>query len=149
MARSKGYRTRLEHAREMRHRRAQLAEMRGAEWAKAQCVMQRIAWLLGNKHGPSGGLVSPRCCSVCEHFGHTKQYCPVRQARIGAGYEAQIEEERRRRLGYESDDPPGEFGDWLAAHYDKKGLPFVWEPGSAPREESAAHAGEWTWREGV
>lgn len=142
MARSKGYRTRPEHAEEMRGLRKSLGLLTGAEWQKAQSTMQRIAWLSGNKHGPSRGLVMPRCCAVCNHFGHTKQYCPVERERQQRILDDEIAAERQRCMGR-----PREG---LAAYFDECGFPYVWgvEGGGAvlDYEEGGPHAGLWTWR---
>lgn len=142
MARSRGYRTRPKHAEEMRGLRKYLGSLTGAEWQKAQFTMQRIAWLSGNKHGPSRGLVMPRCCAVCNHFGHTKQYCPVQREREERILDDEIAAERQRC----NERCAASMG--RAAYFDEVGLPYVWGPGGAVLDyhEWGPHVGLWTWR---
>ena len=141
-----GYRVKAAHAGEMRELRAQLAKISGAEWQRAMCVMQHIAWLSGNPSGPSRGLVLPRCCVECGFFGHTKQYCPKRRERLELQLDMEIEAERKRRCGHE-------VAVYRQAQYfDEVRLPYVWdhELGGAVLDftEGAAHTGQWTWRGG-
>lgn len=152
MARSKGYRIRPEHAEEMRELRRRLAELTGSEWQKATCIMQRIAWLSGNANGPSRGLVMPRCCSVCQHFGHTKQYCPVRREREERALEGQLEEERERVSGLPGEARLEAAYQVQANYMDEIGMPYAQCPvlGGVGRcmDEGATHLGKWTIRDG-
>ena len=54
-----------------------LAKLRGYEWQKAQMIMNEIS-----AHKGHGHMVVPRVCKRCDHFGHTKQFCPVTDPEI-------------------------------------------------------------------
>ena len=81
MARSNGYRPRAAVRKEVLALRAQLSECTSTNWMKAQYIMDQITDLLGVNLGPSNGKVVPRTCKYCDHYGHTKQWCPKYQKR--------------------------------------------------------------------
>jgi hypothetical protein len=152
MARSKEYRIRPEHAEEMRDLRRRLGLLTGSEWQQANCIMQRIAWLSGNANGPSRGLVMPRCCSECQHFGHTQQHCPVRREREQRAVDEEIERERDRTTRLAGEGRLRAAYQVQANYMDEIGMPYAWCPvlGGVGQcmEEGAVHLGKWTVRDG-
>lgn len=78
MGRSNGYRPTKANEVEVMRLRARLGKVRASEWQKASCIMQQITTILGKQGGPGNGMISPRACTVCGFFGHTKQWCKVR-----------------------------------------------------------------------
>lgn len=121
--------------------RSELAKLKAHDWIKAMYVMQQITKLSNNRWGPSGAIVAPRACSVCDYFGHSKRHCAVwkeRQARLEA--EAL---ERDDIFALEN-----EGGEALAALYDAERQPFVRVPGLGVMWSCVGldteHAGKWT-----
>ena len=90
MGRSNGYRPKAACREEVLELRAQLAQCRGQDWAKAGMIMQHIAALVGTPLGPMNGRVMPRACKFCDHYGHTRQWCKVREAALKAQEEREI-----------------------------------------------------------
>lgn len=148
MARSKGYRPRASDAAECRYWRAELGKLRSHEWVKAMYVMQNITQLSPNRWGPSGGLVAPRACSVCDFFGHTKGSCPVQKARKERMQERELVEEAERVAGLAARSV--KRGPTQAETFDAIRLPWcatdvgpIWS-----FREGDPHAGKWTYRDG-
>jgi hypothetical protein len=95
--------------------RARLGELRDDQWVTAWTVMDEITSLLGHASGPSRGRIEPRVCRYCRRFGHTRQFCKLRQANDSAredrearaileedrAYFAQIEANREVREPYD------------------------------------------------
>lgn len=75
MARSSGYRAKKANKQEVAKLRAELAKCTSSEWVRAQGIMQEIIRALGKKGGPSGWQVLPRCCKLCDYYGHTAEKC--------------------------------------------------------------------------
>ena len=98
--------------------RARLGELEGDQWVKAGCIMDEIVWLAGYSGGPMGGKVNPRVCKYCDHYGHTRQHCPVMKAEreLRESYwakEVTAEDEAlRERHAYQEQDQS--WLDWLA-----------------------------------
>ena len=95
MARSSGARPRKAQRAEAAALRERLGQIPSHEWAKAQCVYEQLAAVCGVS-GPSGALMSPRACSHCHFFGHTRQFCPrYKQAKDRADRQALQNEQWR------------------------------------------------------
>ena len=54
-----------------------LGKLHSGQWQKAQCIMNEMVALCGVSYGPGRGLICPRACSFCDHFGHNRKSCPV------------------------------------------------------------------------
>ena len=97
MARCNGYRPRNAVRAEVEALRAQLRTLRGAQWQRAQMIMDRITALMGHHGGPSRGSIAPRTCAHCGYFGHTKQHCAARARKEEAEADREIREHARER----------------------------------------------------
>ena len=93
MGRSNGYRPNKANEAEVLRLRARLGKVRASEWQRAGCIMQQITSLIGKQGGPGNGMISPRACTGCGYYGHTKQWCKVKRAR-DADSELAIDEDR-------------------------------------------------------
>ena len=80
MCKSQGYRPTNATRGEVEALRVELSSLRAHEWQRARLIMREIIEILGYKGGPMGGLISPRACSYCNYFGHTKQWCERKKA---------------------------------------------------------------------
>ncbi len=156
MGRSNGYRPKAACREEVLELRAQLAQCRGQDWAKAGMIMQHIAALVGTPLGPMNGRVMPRACKFCDHYGHTRQWCKVREAALKAQEEREIEamlkEDETLRAKYKntSQYDPTKYDPTKAPQaiwMDSIRMPYIIHPlGIGPiiggrREE---HHGKWT-----
>ena len=97
MGRSNGYRPNKANEEEVLRLRARLGKVRASEWQRAGCIMQQITSLIGKQGGPGNGMISPRACTGCGYYGHTKQWCKVKRAR-DADSELAIDEDRVWRV---------------------------------------------------
>lgn len=95
MARSTGYRATKENKEEVAMLRKELSKLRYEDWQQAGLIMQEIARLTGKINGPSGGFVRPRACKYCKYFGHTKNFCLVRQRDEAFATEREVGEHKR------------------------------------------------------
>ena len=114
--------------------REQPCRLRGADWQRANCIMDQIVAITGRK-AKLGGQVCPRVCGYCDYYGHTKQHCLVRSARMQAQLERdqdEWEEAQRRKLERES--KPLEWWQSGSQHdlYDKWGVPWYKDPYIGP-----------------
>ena len=76
MARSSGARPRAAQREEVARLKAELGTVRRQDWVRAQGIFNEICALC-NVSGPSGQLMTPRCCRTCGFYGHTTQHCPT------------------------------------------------------------------------
>ena len=90
MGKSSGARPHAAHRATVKALRAKLGTISVDRWQYAQAVFDEMCALCEVK-GPSGSMMTPRACSVCHYYGHTRQYCPVKKARDAARDESELE----------------------------------------------------------
>ena len=150
MARSRGYRPRVEQRAGVAKLRARLAECDSSQWQRASIIMREIAALLGHNQGPSGGQIEPRACKYCHKYGHTRQHCAVRRAGQESEDQRVIDEhkaerDRARRVTVTVQGPT------QAQILDCMRLPYTLDPILGPMLTSAREGegeGEWCYRAG-
>ena len=57
--------------------RKKLRATHGHDWRRAQMIMDKITSIVGSKKGEKKGLITPRRCSLCGYFGHTRRSCQI------------------------------------------------------------------------
>ena len=102
MPRSSGARPKKEQREDVAYLRERLGECTGAEWQKAGAIFREICRLCNHKGSKGGhGSPYPRACRYCDRYGHSTQFCKVRQAAAKAREEAEVdrllEEDRARK----------------------------------------------------
>ncbi len=79
MPRSSGPRPNKANKAEFEGLREQLSLCHASEWQRASLIFQDICRLCSHK-GSKGGLGNPypRSCKICNHYGHSSEFCPDR-----------------------------------------------------------------------
>ena len=89
--RCSGYRPQKENREEVLRLRAELGSLKSSQWQKAGSILREITVLTGHGNvGKMGGLINPRACRYCDHFGHTRQHCAKRKADEEAAMDREI-----------------------------------------------------------
>ena len=121
MARSKGYR---KVSKELRRLRSELATVPRSQWQRAQYIMSCIVAECGDWGGPSGANVTPRSCSYCRFYGHTKHSCPKRKQDVAAAADAEVQRDREWRAALQATRVE-RVGPTQAEIFDELGQPYV------------------------
>lgn len=150
MGRCNGYRPTKENRAEVVYLRKELSKLTSSDWQKASRLMHRIVAVLGKFHGPSNGMVEPRVCRFCDHYGHTKQFCPKLKRAEEAAKDRILEEDRRLFESYANvqvrSEPYDATQSAQALVFDKLGVPYTVCPYVGPVVGGVGeeHAGAWT-----
>ena len=138
MARSSGYRAKKANREEVAKLRAELAKCTSTQWIRAQSIMQDIIIAIGKKGGPSGMQVLPRCCKLCDHYGHTAEKCT--RCPNGLPY---AEEKRivaaRERAEWFARDPAGYYDHCMVPYRLVDGEPVKLEFGETVLSGGSIH----------
>ena len=150
MGRCNGYRPKKEDREEVMRLRAELGKLTTNEWQKASMLMHHITALMGNFHGPSNGMIEPRACKWCDHYGHTTQWCPKRKRDDDRAMDRILDEDRRRLEKYANREAPEPYDatkSGQALEFDRLRVPYTLSPsgvGPIVGCRGDVHAGKWT-----